>query len=198
MVFDSNNSQLILNIDPHFNDLLTSGATDTDMKKYFDLDFNISVATEISPLITNLLQKNITVVICDLRSPQLHLDVMQLIKNNLEGYKGPDDDKGNLVLLQGYFSWYPLFWPTKSYVEAAGKSSSMPSAYFDAMKELRQRVSGAANDIANAFEADPITSIDTFLDQEQNVGILFSYPRVGEISKAATIDHQNQLGSSKT
>ncbi|WP_454782999.1 hypothetical protein [Legionella sp. WA2022007384] len=162
-----------------------AASVNTDDKKYLRMHFDSSVAAIIKEPITDLLRKNVTVVISDFRSPSLSEDVHTLVKPLLDYYRSPNSNEGNLVLTQGYFDCYPLFWPTKEYLSANPRDTK---DYSDAMHKLRDRAMGSEA-VGNYFGKveDAVCSM-TVLLPEHNTGILFSYPAIGEISKAKVIE----------
>ncbi|MCW8397954.1 hypothetical protein OQJ26_04010 [Legionella sp. PATHC038] len=96
--------------------------------------------------------------------------------------RSPNSNEGNLILTQGYFDFYPLFWPTKEYLSTANLKDM--NDYSDAMTQLRNKAVGNEA-LSNYFGKveDPVCSMTVLLPGHET-GILFSYPAIGEISKA--------------
>lgn len=206
IMFDPNNNRLILNIDPDFKPAeMNQGCKDTENRKYLGMGFNVDIAQTINPIIANLLRNNVTVVFCDFRSPHLYEDVYTIFARNAEYYRDPTRKEGNLILLQGYFGFYPVFWPTKGYLE--NEQSKFPgtfhhalyisSAYSQALLNLRKESGGNSADIIKYFESNPIFSSAKFLGEEHNFGIIFSYPLNGELKKVAE-NYINEIYSNKS
>ncbi|WP_454786112.1 hypothetical protein [Legionella sp. WA2024007413] len=159
-----------------------AASVNTDDKKYLRMSFDSSVAAIIKEPITDLLQNDVTVVISDFRSPFLAEDVRAVVQPLLDYYRGPKSREGNLILTQGYFDFYPLFWPTKEYLSTANPKDTKD--YSDAMHSLRYKAVGSEA-LGNYFGKveDAVCSMTVLLPGHDS-GILFSYPAVGELRKA--------------
>ena len=163
-----------------------TASVNTDDKKYLRMNFDSSLAAIIKDPITDLLRNNVMLVIADFRSPLLTKDVQTLVMPLLDYYRSPNSNEGNLILMQGYFDFYPLFWPTREYLATANSKDT--NDYAEAMNKLRCKAVGSEA-LGNYFGKveDPVCSMTVLLDGH-DTGILFSYPAVGEISKAKVAD----------
>ncbi|KTD01172.1 hypothetical protein [Fluoribacter gormanii] len=172
-----------------------TASVNTDDKKYLRMQFDSSVAAIIKEPITDLLRNNVMVVIADFRSPSLSKDVQNLVMPLLDYYRSPNSNEGNLILTQGYFDFYPLFWPTKEYLSTANQKDT--NDYSDAMYQLRYKAVGSEA-LGNYFGKveDTVCSM-TVLLPGHDTGILFSYPAIGEISKAKVAEKPKDQDESK-
>jgi|GEM_PF-6169826 len=91
-------------------------STQTENKKYIRLCMDESVAESIQENIAQALNnKQCSITLCDFRRGYRLKDTMFILDKNLEHYRGPDDDSGGLVYLQGYFCCFNLvFWLDKN------------------------------------------------------------------------------------